>query len=177
VVSTATRGFAAAARQRHSAFKSLDDADAAAFRDIVGAANVIDTADELAPYNEDWLGKYKGSASMALKPGSSAELSAIMRRCHEHSIAVVPQGGNTGLVGGSVPVFDEVVVNTSRMNDIISFDEASGILVCEAGCVLEGLDNWLAERGFMMPLDLGAKGLCEFVSTWYNHQPPVEKSS
>jgi len=72
----------------------------------------------------------------------------------------VPQGGNTGLVGGSIPVFDEVILSTARMNQIISFDEVSGILVCEAGCVLENLDNYLAERGFMMPLDLGAKGSC-----------------
>ena len=57
----------------------------------------------------------------------------IMKRCNERLLAVCPQGGNTGLVGGSVPVFDEVVISTTRMNDIISVDPLSGVLVCQAG--------------------------------------------
>ena len=67
-------------------------------------------------------------------------------------------GGNTGLVGGSVPLFDEIVVSMSNMRGVKSFDEVSGTLVCEAGCILQNLDEYLQERGFMMPLDLGAKG-------------------
>lgn len=75
-------------------------------------------------------------------------------------LAVVPQGGNTGLVGGSVPVFDEIVINTSRMSEIHSFDEASGVLVADAGVILEVADQHLAGRDHMFPLDLGAKGSC-----------------
>ena len=56
-----------------------------------------------------------------------------MKRCNERVLAVCPQGGNTGLVGGSVPVFDEVVISTTRMNDVISVDPLSGVLVCQAG--------------------------------------------
>jgi FAD/FMN-containing dehydrogenase len=67
-------------------------------------------------------------------------------------------------VGGSVPVFDEIIISTSLMNQIISLDEEAGVLVCQAGCVLEYLDNYLAEKGLMMPLDLGAKGRC-----WHNY--------
>lgn len=59
----------------------------------------------------------------------------------------MPQGGNSGLVGGSVPLFDEVILNLGAMDRIISFDEVSGILVCEAGCILEKVDAYLAERG------------------------------
>lgn len=70
----------------------------------------------------------------------------------------MPQGGNTGLVGGAVPVFDEIVISTANMNSIRSFDNVSGALVSDAGCILEVLDNYLAERGYIMPLDLGAKG-------------------
>ncbi|CAM9571573.1 unnamed protein product [Phaeothamnion confervicola] len=92
---------------------------------------------------------------------STEEVSAVLRHCNERRLAVVPQGGNTGLVGGSVPVRDEVVLSLRRMDAIESLDEASGVLVCQAGCVLEALDTWLAERGFMMPLDLGAKGSCQ----------------
>jgi len=75
-------------------------------------------------------------------------------------IAVVPQGGNTGLVGGSVPLHDEVVISTKKMNKILGFDEAQGTLNCEAGCILETLQDYCKEQGYMMPLDLGAKGSC-----------------
>lgn len=73
-----------------------------------------------------------------------------------------PFPNRAGLVGGSVPVFDEVVVSTSRMADVLGFDEVSGIIKCEAGCVLGDLDAWLGDRhGHMMPLDLAANGSCQ----------------
>ncbi|KAL9629965.1 MAG: hypothetical protein Q9164_006641 [Protoblastenia rupestris] len=75
-------------------------------------------------------------------------------------LAVVPQGGNTGLVGGSVPVYDEIVINMSRLNQIRSFDEVSGTLVVDAGCILELVDHFLAGKNHIFPLDLGAKGSC-----------------
>ncbi len=74
---------------------------------------------------------------------------------------MVPQGGNTGLVGGSVPLHDEVVISTKKMTQILEFDEAQGTLKCEAGCILESLHNFTNERGYTMPLDLGAKGSCQ----------------
>ncbi|KEH27573.1 D-2-hydroxyglutarate dehydrogenase [Medicago truncatula] len=88
-------------------------------------------------------------------------VSQILKYCNSRCLAVVPQGGNTGLVGGSVPVFDEVIVSLSSMNNIISFDKVSGILVCEAGCILENIMSFLDNEGFIMPLDLGAKGSCQ----------------
>lgn len=104
--------------------------------------------------------KYKGQSTLVLKPRSTAEVSEILKYCHEKRLAVVPQGGNTGLVGGSVPVFDEVVINLSTMNKIRSFDEVSGTIVVDAGVVLEAADNYLRERNHIFPLDLGAKGSC-----------------
>eukprot|EP00005_Dracoamoeba_jomungandri_P013049 CAMPEP_0174277288 /NCGR_PEP_ID=MMETSP0439-20130205/60851_1 /TAXON_ID=0 /ORGANISM="Stereomyxa ramosa, Strain Chinc5" /LENGTH=389 /DNA_ID=CAMNT_0015369597 /DNA_START=501 /DNA_END=1667 /DNA_ORIENTATION=+ len=83
-----------------------------------------------------------------------------MAYCSEKNIAVVPQGGNTGLVGGSVPVYDELILSTEKMDKVVSFDSVSGILVAQSGCILEKLDNYLQEKGFIMPLDLGAKGSC-----------------
>lgn len=90
-----------------------------------------------------------------------------MRRCVNHfnvsrplTILLYLAGGNTGLVGGSVPIGHEIVLSLERMNSVVAFDEASGVLVCEAGCVLQGLDEKLANHGYMMPLDLGAKGSC-----------------
>lgn len=117
-------------------------------------------ADELTTYNADWMNKYKGHSQLVIKPKTTQEVSDVIRYCYEKRIAVVPQGGNTGLVGGSVPIEDEVVISTASMNKVRSFDEVSGTLVCDAGCILESLDKEIGAKGYMMPLDLGAKGSC-----------------
>ncbi|RKO90558.1 hypothetical protein BDK51DRAFT_16088 [Blyttiomyces helicus] len=151
---------------RDSRFGSVTPEHVARFRDITGDVDAAvisagtNTAQELDVYNEDWMRKYKGRTTLVLRPKTTQEVSAILRYCNEHTLAVVPQGGNTGLVGGSVPVHDEIVISTVRMNAVRSLDEVSGILTAEAGCVLEVLDLHLRERGFCMPLDLGAKGSC-----------------
>ncbi|KAJ3147586.1 hypothetical protein HDU89_005202 [Geranomyces variabilis] len=150
--------------RRNPAFKSLDDKDVAFFKSAIKSpAGVItaDTPDELEPFNQDWMRRFKGQSTLVLRPSTTAEVSAIMKYCNDNTIAVVPQGGNTGLVGGSVPVHDEVVLSLQNMNQIREFDPVSGILTCDAGCVLEVLDNHLAQKGFIMPLDLGAKGSCQ----------------
>lgn len=71
----------------------------------------------------DWMGKYVGKSKLALKPSTTEQVSQVLAYCSLRRLAVVPQGGNTGLVGGSVPVFDEIVLNMSNMNKIHSFDE------------------------------------------------------
>ncbi|OMJ07632.1 D-2-hydroxyglutarate dehydrogenase, mitochondrial [Smittium culicis] len=73
-------------------------------------------------------------------------------------IAIVPQGGNTGVLAGGIAVFDEVILSLSKMNKVRSLDKDSGALVCDAGCILEVLDNYVGEFGLTMPIDLGAKG-------------------
>ena len=104
--------------------------------------------------------KYHGHAKVVLKPENKEELSKILKHCNERKLAVVPQGGNTGLVGGSVPVFDEVVISTANMNKVRSFDAMSGILTVDAGVILETASQYLQDRGYVFPLDLGAKGSC-----------------
>ena len=152
--------------KRDPRFAQLTPEHVAFFRDTLGPSGVIDglsdpaAADDLEGYNADWMRKYRGQARVVVKPASTAEVSAVLAYCHEHSLAVVPQGGNTGLVGGSVPVFDELVLSTARLNRIRSFDESSGVLVSEAGVVLENADAHLAKHGHLFPLDLGAKGSC-----------------
>jgi FAD/FMN-containing dehydrogenase len=136
------------------------------FKDLVGKESAVidgvtkDATDDIEPYNGDWMRKYRGHTKLVLKPGSTEEVSNILKYCNDNMLAVVPQGGNSGLVGGSVPVFDEIVINMSRMNEIRYFDEVSGALVVDAGCILEVVDNYLGERGYIFPLDLGAKGSC-----------------
>jgi len=135
---------------------------AGALREIVGAANVIEggSADS-ARYTTDWLKQYAGNASAVVRPGSTAEVSRVLAHCHSQGIPIVPQGGNTGLVGGSVPTHrGEVLLSLERMNAIESIDEDSGAVVCGAGVVLQALDEALEKRGLTVPLDLGAKGSC-----------------
>ncbi|WWC93154.1 uncharacterized protein L201_008121 [Kwoniella dendrophila CBS 6074] len=118
------------------------------------------TQEELKSFNDDWMNKYHGNSKIVLKPKTTKEVSEIMKYCYQNDLAVVPQGGNTGLVGGSNPVHDEIILNLSNMNKIRSFDQVSGCLVADGGVVLEAADHYLAEKGFIFPLDLGAKGSC-----------------
>ncbi|GLT39189.1 hypothetical protein SLA2020_133950 [Shorea laevis] len=147
--------------QRRPSFSTLNSDDISYFKGILGEKNVIQDEDTLEFANTDWMRKYKGSSKLLLQPRSTEEVSQILKYCNSRHLAVVPQGGNTGLVGGSVPVFDEVIINVGSMNKIIAFDKISGILVCEAGCILENLTSFLDNEGFIMPLDLGAKGSCQ----------------
>jgi len=140
---------------------ALSELDVQHLASIVGPSNAVTDADALEQYNTDWMRKYRGNSKLALRPSSTAEVSAILAHCNERRIPVVPQGGNTGLVGGSVPVDDEVVLSLSRMNRVLSLDEHAGNLICEAGCVLETLQEYVAQRGYTMPIDLGAKGSCQ----------------
>lgn len=102
-----------------------------------------------------------GNSELVLLPSTVDQLSRTLKFCNENNLSVVVQGGNTGLVAGAVPANDELVICTSKLNKIISFDEISGILICESGCILQDLDEYANERNYIMPLDLGAKGSCQ----------------
>jgi FAD/FMN-containing dehydrogenase len=153
--------------KRHSRFNKLTEEHVHYFKELLGTDSAIidgvtkDATDDIAPFNGDWMRKYKGQSQLVLKPGSTEEVSKVLKYCNDNLLAVVPQGGNSGLVGGSVPVFDEIVINMSRMNKIRFFDDVSGTLVVDAGCILETTDRFLEEKGYIFPLDLGAKGSCQ----------------
>ncbi|XP_044730727.1 D-2-hydroxyglutarate dehydrogenase, mitochondrial isoform X3 [Chrysoperla carnea] len=141
-------------------YSQLNDDHIKYFTQLLGETRVLTDEDEVQSYNVDWIKNCRGYSKLVLKVRTTEEVSKILEFCNKERLAVCPQGGNTGLVGGSVPVHDEIVISTTLMNNIISFDENSGILVCQAGCILEVLDSYLNEKGFMMPIDLGAKGSC-----------------
>ncbi|KAK8209064.1 D-lactate ferricytochrome c oxidoreductase [Zalaria obscura] len=153
--------------KRDSKFAELTPEHVKWFRETLGTDSAIldgvnqDAGDDMEPFNSDWMRKYRGHAKLVVKPGNTEEVSKILKYCNDNMLAVVPQGGNTGLVGGSVPVFDEIVINLARMNQIRSFDDVSGILVADGGVILEVADNFLAEKNHIFPLDLGAKGSCQ----------------
>jgi len=117
--------------------------------------------DLLDSYNVDWMHQVKGESRLVLRPKSTEQVAQILKYCSEQKLALTIQGGNTGLVQASVPVFDEIIISMQLMNQIQSFDDLSGALVCQAGCILQNLNDYVSQRGFTFPLDLGAKGSCQ----------------
>ncbi|KAI9572824.1 hypothetical protein HD554DRAFT_2014216 [Boletus coccyginus] len=105
--------------------------------------------------------KYHGHATTVLRPRTTQQVSDIVRFCAGRRIGVVPHGGNTGLVGGSISLQKEIVLSLGAMNTVRSFDPVSGVLVADAGCILESLSDHIASYNHIMPLDLGAKGSCQ----------------
>ena len=88
---------------------------------------------------------------MCLFPTTTTQVSEILRYCNEKKLAVVPQGGNTGVSGGAVPVFDEIIINTSKMNKVRHFDAISGSVIVDCGVILEVLDQFLEPKGYTVP--------------------------
>src|ERR1700749_4500942 len=91
-------------------------------KDAVGAKGFSEDPAEIAPHLEEWRSKYKGRSSLLLKPATTSEVAAILAICNETSTAVVPQGGNTGLVGAQIPFDGEVVLSLTRMNKVRAVD-------------------------------------------------------
>lgn len=113
--------------------------------------------DEIAGHARDWRGRYQGESPLLLKPGSTEDVSKILKACNDAGIAVLPQGGNTGLVGGSTPQ-GEVLISLKRMNRVRALNTANESLTCESGAVLETIQNTAAEAGKLFPLSLGSQG-------------------
>ncbi len=146
-------------------FKVPTEEDAKHFIDIVGVNNVISDfgtspSSEMLRLNQDWWKQYRGQSKCAVFPTSTLQVSEILKYCHQHNLAVTSQGGNTGVTGGSVPIFDEIILSTAKLNKIIDIQPTSGIVQAEAGVVLEQLDQECSQHNLIVPLDLGAKGSC-----------------
>ncbi len=132
-----------------------------ALRTAVGAANVLVEGD-LAAYEQDWRKRFRGRALAVVRPANTTEVSAVVKLCARHGAGLVPQGGNTGLVGGSVPDASgtQVLLSLSRMNRVRGLDAANLTLTVEAGCVLHTVQETAAAQGFLFPLSLAAEGSC-----------------
>jgi FAD/FMN-containing dehydrogenase len=132
----------------------------ARFRKIVGDKYAVTDPAYIAPYVTEERDLFHGRSPLVLRPGSTAEVAAICRLANEHRVALVPQGGNTGLVGGQTPHNGEVVVSLRRLDDIREVDTASNTMTCEAGVVLQVAQQRAAEVDRLLPLSLGAEGSC-----------------
>ena len=134
-----------------------------AFAALIGGQNVLTEPRDTASYTRDWRKQYGASAECVLRPASTAEVAALVGLCAREGIAVVPQGGNTGLSGGSVPsgARREVVLSLSRLNRIRSIDVLNDTLTAEAGCVLAEVRQAADAAGRLFALSLAAEGSCQ----------------
>ena len=133
----------------------------ATLRDIVGATHVLDSGD-LSAYEIDWRKRYHGRARLVVRPGSTAETATVVRACAAAGVTIVPQGGNTGLVGASVPDASgtQVLLNLGRLNRVRGIDPANLTMTVEAGCILQSVQEAAEAQGFLFPLSLAAEGSC-----------------
>ena len=146
----------------------------ARFRAIVGDKYAVTKPADVAPYVTEERGLFRGHSPLILRPGSTAEVSAICKLASNDRIALVPQGGNTGLVGGQTPHNGEVVVSTRRLDKIRDIDTASNTMTCESGVVLRIAQQKASELDRLLPLSLGAEGSCTIGGNLSHADPASE---
>jgi FAD/FMN-containing dehydrogenase len=128
----------------------------------VGAVHVLVDAADMAPYLTDWRGRFTGRARAVVSPADTAEVAAIVRLCAEARVAIVPQGGRTGLVLGSVPDASgtAIVLSLRRLNRMRGVDTFNRTMTVDAGCILQDVQEAAAAHGLLFPLSLAAEGSC-----------------
>ena len=136
------------------------DALAAALVDVVGPENLLDDPDLRAGYERDWTGRFGAASALVVRPADAAEVAAVVRACAEAGAAVVPQGGNTGLVGGGVPRGGEVLLSLKRLARVEAIDGGSGGLVAGAGATLADVQRAARAAGFAFGVDIGPREAC-----------------
>ena len=129
-------------------------------KDAVGAQGFSGDPAEIAPHLEEWRSKYKGHTPLLLKPATTAQVSSILRICQETGAKIVTQGGNTGLVGGQIPLHGEVLLSTKRLNRVRHLDQSGMTLTVEAGVTLSEVQHAADEKGLLFPLSLASEGSC-----------------
>lgn len=124
---------------------------------VVGSQHVLVDPDIIGSYAVDWTGRFRGEAPAVIRPGTVEEVAEVVRACAEANVAIVPQGGNTGLVGGSIPLAGELVLSTRRLTALQDVDEITGQVTAGAGVVLATLQAHAHEAGLQYPVDLAAR--------------------
>ena len=134
-----------------------------AIEEALGPSGCILDVDSMAAYLADRRGKFFAKTPVVARPANTEEVAAVMRICHQHGVGVVPQGGNTGLVGGSVPddSGSQVLLSLERLRRIREIDPLNYSITVEAGCVLADVQSAADEAGLLFPLSLAAEGSCQ----------------
>ncbi|GAA3048686.1 FAD-binding oxidoreductase [Actinokineospora globicatena] len=126
--------------------------------DVVGAGHVLTDPDVVAGFATDWTGRFTGSARLVVRPADRDEVSGVLKVCHELGIAVVPQGGNTGLVGGGIPYRGEVVLSLTRLTYLSPVDPVTRQVTAGAGVTLSALTAHAAEAGLDFAINIASRG-------------------
>ncbi len=131
-------------------------------QDIVGAPHVLVDAADMAPYLTDWRRRFVGRARAVVRPASTEEVARVVRVCADARVPIVPQGGNTGLVGGSTPDAsgEAIVLSLQRMQRVRAVDPRNNTMIVEAGAILHHVQQAAREAGRLFPLSLAAEGSC-----------------
>jgi FAD/FMN-containing dehydrogenase len=129
-------------------------------KQAAGPSGFSEDAAEIAPHLTEWRGKYQGQSPLLLKPASAQEAAALLAICHATDTKLVPQGGNTGLVGGQIPFHGEVLLSTKRLNRIRAIDPQGMTLIAEAGVTLAEVQQSADAAGLFFPLSLASEGSC-----------------
>lgn len=147
-----------------SLFPSLSPSLIKRFAAIVGPGNALTDPYDTQGFTHEHRDLYQATTPLVLRPGTKEEVAAILKLATETKTAIIPQGGNTGLTGGQVPLADgppAVILSLSRMNRILDIDAIGGTMTVEAGVVLQAIQESAAEVGKLFPLSLGAEGSCQ----------------
>jgi FAD/FMN-containing dehydrogenase len=129
-------------------------------KEAVGPKGFSEDQAEIAPHLEEWRSKYEGHSPLLLKPATTAEVAAILSIAQDTGTAIVPQGGNTGLVGAQIPFHGEVLLSLKRMNKIRALDADGMVLTAEAGVTLAEAQAAAAAQNLLFPLSLASEGSC-----------------
>jgi FAD/FMN-containing dehydrogenase len=129
-------------------------------RDTVGSPHVLTDPEVTAGYAIDWTGRFRGASAAVVRPATTAEVAAVVRLCGDAGIAVVPQGGNTGLVGGGVPLHDELVLSLTRLDLLGELDRASAQVTAGAGVTLAQLQRHVGTHELALGVDLAPRDSC-----------------
>jgi len=136
-----------------------------AFESIVGKQNCITDPEIIKTYLEDWRGIHVGFTPIVLLPNSTQSIAQIMKICFDNDIGVTPQGGNTSLCGANIPHSTkdrlEIVINSSKMNQILELDTHNQSLIVQSGCILSTIQAIAEDKGLFFPLSMGAEGSCQ----------------
>ncbi|WP_207458067.1 FAD-binding oxidoreductase [Azospirillum sp. SYSU D00513] len=132
-------------------------------RAIVGPNGILTAPEDMAPYLAEWRGRFRGNSPAVVRPASTEEVAAVVAVCAGAGIPIVPQGGNTSHVAGSIPYEDgrEIVISLSRMNRIRAIDPLNYTMTADAGVVLKAAQDAAAAAGRLLPMSLGSEGTCQ----------------
>lgn len=126
-------------------------------KSLLGSGRISEDADIIKTYSDDWTGRYRGSARAVISPQSTDEVAEILNWCSTNQVGVVPQGGNTGMVGGSTPLNGELIISLRKMKNVNFSDTNDNQIVAEAGATLLEIQNLALERSMIYGVDFAAR--------------------